>query len=94
MIFLVRYHDFAGQAWAEGNGSLHRAATRGLRRGNGLYIWAMPLVMIYLGRIRVMNKQKKKKKKSPPSVSSASVICRNSDKIQGRYHRSTESSSD
>jgi len=59
----VRYHDFAGQAWAEGNGSLHRDAIRGLRRGNGLYIWAMPLVMIYLGRIRVLNKQKKKKKK-------------------------------
>ena len=36
---------------------------RGLRRGNGLYI---PLVMIYLGRIRVMNKQKKKKNLSPP----------------------------
>jgi len=58
-ISLVRYHDFAGRAWAEGNGSLHRAAIRGLRRGNGLYIWAMPLVMIYLGRIRVLNKQKK-----------------------------------
>ena len=64
VISLVRYHDFAGRAWAEGNGSLHRAAIRGLRRGNGLYIWAMPLVMIYLDRIRVLNKQKKKKKKN------------------------------
>jgi len=36
--------------------SLHRAATRGLQREPGLYI---SLVMIYLGRIRVMNKQKK-----------------------------------
>ena len=63
VISLVCYHDFAGRTWAEGNGSLHRAAICGLRRGNGLYIWAMPLVMIYLGRIRVLNKQKKKKKK-------------------------------
>ena len=64
VISLVRYHDLAGQAWAEGNGSLHRAAIRGLRRGNGLYIWAMPLVMIYLGRIRVLNKKKKPVKAS------------------------------
>jgi len=31
-------------------------AMRGMRRGNGLYIL---LLMIYLGRTRVMNKQKK-----------------------------------
>ena len=36
---------------------MHRAVTRGLQRGPGLYI---SFVMIYLGRIRVMNKQKKK----------------------------------
>jgi len=63
VISLVRYHDFVGQAWAEGKGSLHHAAIRRLRRRNGLYIWAMPLVMIYLGPIRVLNKKKKKKKK-------------------------------
>jgi len=45
----------------EGDGSLHRATIRGLRRGNGLYTWVIPLVMIYLVHIRVLNTKKKKK---------------------------------
>ena len=41
--------------WRAG-GCLHCAAMCGMRRGNGLYIL---LVVIYIGRTRVMNKQKK-----------------------------------
>ena len=37
---------------------MYCAAMRGMRRGNGLYIL---LVMIYIGRARVMKKQKKKR---------------------------------
>jgi len=38
---------FLGQAWAEGKrGACSEPPLRGLRTGNGLYIWATPLVMI------------------------------------------------
>jgi len=50
-----------GGAWA-----LHCAATRGLRSGNELYIL---LAMIYLGRMRVMNKPKKKEDVSAINLS-------------------------
>jgi len=52
--FLCNLRDRPGR---RAKASLHRAATRGLQRGPGLYI---SLVMIYLGRTRVVNKQKKK----------------------------------
>ena len=53
-----------------GGGQWEPAPCRYTRTAAGkriVYIWAMPLVMIYLGRIRVLNKQKKKKKKKPRS---------------------------
>ena len=52
---------------------MHRAVTRGLQRGPGLYI---SLVRIYLGRIRVINKQKKKKYNS--SGTGTGVVTRHS----------------
>jgi len=58
VISLVRYYFLWEQAWAEGKGSLHRAAKRGLRRGNGLYIARHDLDRSHT---RIMNKQKKKK---------------------------------